>query len=643
MRASVAFKIFIGFAVVLLAFALVIGFSIYKMDYVRTRLVLISEIYVPLTQILSQSLSAQEEEAQTLKNISEVPQDFFKGRRKVKNLRDDVARIRSLFKNAPKAVSPFDKKLLDDIQSDIDFIAQEMAVYLTKRGEMLQLLSAGQEIPRELNAELQAKQKKLSSRLETLLTSTQRQTRQAAKLAEETENNSAVGVAILSLIALVIGVGIAALAHFTLRPLGKLAAATNAVGRGEEPGQLPVSSQDEIGDLAREFEKMVLSLKARDLKIREKHDALAALTRFHSDIIRSISTGLIVVGKNGVVRGANPAAVSLFGLDPKEVEGAPLASLSLVVLLPKELQVQLREEINRALEGEFRNAMRALPYTFQQKEKLIDLRIVPFADAFGDIEGVLLLGEDATEEIKTKERLLQSERLATVGRMAAQVAHEIRNPLSSIGLNAELLEDDLAEIDSRTKEAQLSLPRLAQDQKLLKAIQSEVDRLAAITEDYLRYARLPRPQLASHDINQLLRALCEFCAEETKSRGVDLSLSLAPNLVELRIDESQIKQSLLNLLRNAFEALQEQDGARKVSLSTSQVGASIQIEISDNGPGILPEISARIFEPFFSTKNGGTGLGLALTQQVIEGHGGNIKVRSAPNEGATFLIQLPIL
>jgi signal transduction histidine kinase/HAMP domain-containing protein len=637
MRASVAFKIFVGFAVVLVAFAMVISFSIYKMDQGRTRLELISATYVPLTQVLTKALSEQDKEAELLKNIQDEPQQK---RRKIRGIPDDLTRIKTLLNRAPAASSPFDKNVLKDIQTQMESISNEVGAYLTKRTELLKRLTAGETPTQDLLKELVSQQEDISKKYESLLESTQRQTRRAADLAGDAETNSSIGVAILSLIALVIGVGIAALAHFTLRPLGQLAAATNAVGRGEEPGALPVTTQDEIGELAREFAKMVLSLKTRDQKIREKHDALATLTRFHSDIIRSMSTGLIVINKDGLVRGANPAGIALFGLDLSQVEGAAFSTLPAFTLLPKQFQAQIKDEIGLVLKGESGKPLRALPYQIQHKEKLIDLRVVPFADAFGDIEGVLLLGEDATEEIKTKERLIQSERLATVGRMAAQVAHEIRNPLSSIGLNAELLEDDLSEVETLSKEANLSLPRLAQDQKLLKAIQSEVDRLAAITEDYLRYARLPRPQAASHNLNQMIKALCDFCAEEARSRKVQISLSLSPEISELRFDESQIKQSLLNLLRNAFEALQERGG--EVKITTSIVGLYAQIEISDNGPGIEPEVAARIFEPFFSTKNGGTGLGLALTQQVIEGHGGHIKIKSTPGEGATFLIQLPM-
>jgi signal transduction histidine kinase len=276
----------------------------------------------------------------------------------------------------------------------------------------------------------------------------------------------------------------------------------------------------------------------------------------------------------------------------------------------------------------------------QGKERMIDLRIVPFAGAAAEIEGVLLLGEDATEELKTKERLLQSERLATVGRMAAQVAHEIRNPLSSIGLNTELLEDDLAEIAALAHSTNLTLPRLAQDQKLLKAIQKEVDHLAAITEDYLKYARLPQPQRNLGELNAVVRSLCDFYAEETKARKVSLSLSLSDELPQFRFDEAQLRQSLSNLLRNAFEALSEK--GNHVEIHTALNGTFAEISISDDGPGIPTEIAPKIFEPFFSTKSGGTGLGLALTRQVIEGHGGSIRLKTAPEQGTVFLIQLPL-
>jgi signal transduction histidine kinase len=222
-------------------------------------------------------------------------------------------------------------------------------------------------------------------------------------------------------------------------------------------------------------------------------------------------------------------------------------------------------------------------------------------------------------------RLIRSERLAAVGKIAAQITHEVRNPLSSIGLNAELLEEELAgSPDAR---------------KLAQAIVREVDRLAGITEQYLRFARLPRPDLAPEELNDLVGSLLSFLRGELEARGVTVEAELARDLPPALVDENQIRQALLNILRNGAEAMV--DGGRlKVSTAADPDGRTVTVRISDTGPGIAAEHQPKIFDPFFTTKEKGTGLGLALTQQIVVEHGGRIEVISAPGEGTTFVVYL---
>jgi two-component system, NtrC family, sensor kinase len=228
--------------------------------------------------------------------------------------------------------------------------------------------------------------------------------------------------------------------------------------------------------------------------------------------------------------------------------------------------------------------------------------------------------------------LVRSERLAAVGKMAAMITHEVRNPLSSIALNTELLEDELDERNLEAKE-------------LCRAITREVDRLTALTEEYLAFARLPRPKLAVEQANDVVGAVAGFVREDLMARGVALEVALAPELPLALLDAAQLRQCLLNLIRNATEAVAGRPSPR-VALTTRKgpgngVGATIEIEVADNGPGIAPEVHARLFDPFVSTKQGGTGLGLALTQQIIRDHDGELRVASQPDRGATFTVVLP--
>ncbi|MSP58929.1 MAG: sensor histidine kinase [Myxococcales bacterium] len=228
-----------------------------------------------------------------------------------------------------------------------------------------------------------------------------------------------------------------------------------------------------------------------------------------------------------------------------------------------------------------------------------------------------------------EQRLIRSERLAAVGKIAAQITHEVRNPLSSIGLNAELLEEELAGLDAS-----------AEARDLVRAIIQEVDRLGEITEEYLRFARLPRPKLEREDVNAIVSSLLVFMREELATRGITVEAHLGEDLPTIPADENQLRQALLNLLRNAAEAMR--DGGR-LTVVTSAAGAQVRVAIGDTGEGIAPEHRGKIFDPFFSTKEGGTGLGLALTQQIVVEHGGVLEVDSEAGRGTTFTVRLPML
>jgi len=233
------------------------------------------------------------------------------------------------------------------------------------------------------------------------------------------------------------------------------------------------------------------------------------------------------------------------------------------------------------------------------------------------------------EAIQERERrLIRSERLATVGRMAAHIAHEVRNPLASIGLNAELLGDEIAE---RGEEAK----------RLVASIIGEVDRLTEITETYLRFTRLPRPKLERENIGAIVTSVVAMSRGELAQAGVDVTVDVASGLPDIAVDEAQIRQALINLIRNAREAMSGA-GARRLQISAREAEGWITIAIHDSGPGIGTADMGKIFDPFFSTKERGTGLGLALVQQILVDHGGQIEVASPPGAGTTFTLTLPV-
>lgn len=255
----------------------------------------------------------------------------------------------------------------------------------------------------------------------------------------------------------------------------------------------------------------------------------------------------------------------------------------------------------------------------------------------GDNEIALLSREFESMAKSLKEReaqLLRAERLAAVGRVSAQVAHEIRNPLSSIGLNVEMLTDQLAATQFKTPEDE----KEARD--LIASVTREVDRLTEITEDYLRLARLPAPVKRPEDLGRLVEEVLGFSHEELERAGLKVTLEIAPEPLPISADEGQLRQVFLNLVRNAREAMAS--GGNLV-VRTRAAGPFAEVEFTDTGSGMTGEVKEKLFEPFFTTKQGGTGLGLSLSRQIVEAHGGRIDVESAVGRGTTFRLGFPRL
>ncbi len=225
---------------------------------------------------------------------------------------------------------------------------------------------------------------------------------------------------------------------------------------------------------------------------------------------------------------------------------------------------------------------------------------------------------------RANEQLVATERLATVGKMAAHVTHEIRNPLSSIALNLELLEEEL--------------PASADEaNNLLRAIKAEVERLSGLSEQYLSVARQRPQEKRPEKLSEIVEEACEFVRRELEQAGIELAFDNDTDDV-LGVDEAQIRQALLNLLRNAREAMPN-GGRVNVRLRKGSDGG-LDLIVDDEGVGMPSATRARLFEPFFTTKQHGTGLGLAITRQIAEAHGGHVRVESREPTGTRIVLHL---
>ncbi len=223
----------------------------------------------------------------------------------------------------------------------------------------------------------------------------------------------------------------------------------------------------------------------------------------------------------------------------------------------------------------------------------------------------------------------KQERLAYIGTLAAGLAHEIRNPLNSIKMNVELIEGDPAGGDGAGRE------ELA---RRLGRIRREAEQLQNILDEFLAFARPPKMEPMVTDLGQYLEDLLEFFEPECRGAGVTVRRDFAPDPYPVRIDPAQFKHVIINLLRNAVEAIGQHG---EVTVSTRELEREVEIRVADNGGGVPAGDAGKVFEVFYSTKERGTGLGLAIARRIVEEHGGALALENRPGLGATFVIRLP--
>jgi signal transduction histidine kinase len=229
-----------------------------------------------------------------------------------------------------------------------------------------------------------------------------------------------------------------------------------------------------------------------------------------------------------------------------------------------------------------------------------------------------------------QQELLVAERMATVGRLSLKVAHEIRNPIAAIELNAEMVQDIVkihpgADMEDATG--------------LVAAIRDQVNTLDALTEEYLAFARFPKTHFEDESINQLVEELAAFVRPVATRQGLTIHVATDRAVPLMEIDRALLRQAIHNLVKNGMEAL-SRGGA--LTITSRSDGDAVEIAVSDTGGGISAEVAERLFEPFFTTKPQGTGLGLSITRQIIEEHGGDLTWRNREGGGTTFVVRLPI-
>lgn len=324
----------------------------------------------------------------------------------------------------------------------------------------------------------------------------------------------------------------------------------------------------------------------------------------------------------------NRAAERIFGWKAEEILGKPLG----VLVPPDLLQAGELDAINERLHHDGFCHIETERLAKDGRRVPVDLMLSLLRDPQGNVLGRSVIARDISERRQLEEAKMQAERLAVIGAMSAKLAHEIRNPLSSVRLNIDLARD---EIDALSKDR----PAAGTEARaLLQSIDSEVRRVHRVVEDYLKFARLPRITRGLVALNEMLAQELSFMQPLFDASSVRLLTEFDPSLPAIQADEEQLWQAVLNLVRNALDAMP--DGGA-LSVRTAVTATHVTLCVSDTGKGIGLEHRAHIFKPFYSTKTSGTGLGLPLTQQIIMEHGGRIECQSVDGVSTTFIIYLP--
>jgi len=265
------------------------------------------------------------------------------------------------------------------------------------------------------------------------------------------------------------------------------------------------------------------------------------------------------------------------------------------------------------------------------------------------IPGAWAFSRRTERKVKQLEREARAnERLAEQATMTRGLAHEIKNPLSTIGLNVQLLQEDAADIERAAEDQSAIAEQAGKVRRRLGTLGREAVRLREILEDFLRFAGRMELDKEPVDINALVDELAVFYEPQASEAGINLRTQLNAQPATAKADASLLKQATLNLMINATHAMadakkdtQPNGGANELILRTTRDADTLCIHVIDTGPGIAQDVKAKLFEPYFSTKRTGTGLGLPTTRRIIEEHGGELTLHTELGKGSEFTIELP--
>jgi two-component system, sporulation sensor kinase E len=355
---------------------------------------------------------------------------------------------------------------------------------------------------------------------------------------------------------------------------------------------------------------------------------LAQEKGFLETIFNSIQEGIIVTDSNGRITYVNEAACEIFGIDAENSIG-------------KRLDERVRGLDWNAL-SQSSGALSRDMEIFYPSNRFINFYIVPLIierrvkddekeTGAAEPVGHAMILRDITESRRTTQQTIESERFNALTLLAAGVAHEIGNPLNSLHIHLQLMERKIRELSGKDK---------IELQESIDVARSEISRLDSIVTQFLRAIRPSRPELHPENVNAIIEETLRFLGPEIKDRDIVVEQELRPDLPLIELDRDQMKQAFYNVIKNSFEAMKR----RGILRIRSEMDAThVLVSFTDTGGGISAENLSRIFEPYFTTKNSGSGLGLLIVRRIVREHGGELAIESNEGRGLTLTLRLPFL
>ena len=414
------------------------------------------------------------------------------------------------------------------------------------------------------------------------------------------------------------------------RPVQDLIAGTRAVGKGDFGTRLPLPSRDEMGFLVHSFNDMTKRLRRAREETTRSQQAVERERERLSIILARLTTGVIAIGRDLVLRSANHAASSILGVDLEQGIGQPLAALTSDPRFAR-FASEVSERLARG-EEEWREQMDLKPEMAGARVLVCACTPLPGDEhADNDAErqgGYVIVFDDISA-------LLQAQRDAAWGEVARRLAHEIKNPLTPIQLSAERMRRRYLE-QLKGEDAQVL-------DRATHTIVQQVEAMKAMVNAFSEYARAPDMKVTKFPLNALVTEVADL--HRVQESGVRIEVDLDAHIEQVEADRGRVRQILNNLIVNGVEAVETSASGRVLvatKLETAGAAAYATITVSDNGPGFPREVLGRAFDPYVTSKPKGTGLGLAIVKKIVEEHGGRVEADNRPEGGARVRVSLPV-